>query len=130
LRHNLTTQRLIVLDTSPYPTREAADAQHIVLRHKDASGLFATEITEEIVQKCLELGITYSFKDTYIEARNRDRTKPLSLGRTELGRLVVATDGNINGTTLQIPTTGYHTTEETASLASISAVINLLMSYV
>jgi hypothetical protein len=52
------------------------------------------------------------------------------LGRTELGRLVVATDGTINGTTLQIPTTGYHTTEETASLESISAVINLLMSYV
>jgi putative aminopeptidase FrvX len=130
LRHNLTTQRLIVLDTSPYPTREAADSQHIVLRHKDASGLFATEITEEIEKKCLELGITYSFKDAYIEERNRDRSKPLSLGRTELGRLVVATDGNINGTTLQIPTTGYHTTEETASLASISAVINLLMSYV
>ena len=88
------------------------------------------ELTEEIEKKCLELGITYSFKDAYIEERNRDRSKPLSLGRTELGRLVVATDGNINGTTLQIPTTGYHTTEETASLASISAVINLLMSYV
>jgi putative aminopeptidase FrvX len=130
LRHNLTTQRLIVLDTSPYPNRDAADAQKVVLRRKDASGLFASEITEEIEQKCLELGITYSYKDAYIEAQNRERSKPLSLGRTELGRLVVATDGNINGTTLQIPTTGYHTAEETASLASIYAVINLLMSYV
>jgi putative aminopeptidase FrvX len=107
-----------------------ADAQQIVLRRKDASGLFASGITNEIEQKCLELGITYSYKDAYIEEQNRERIKPLSLGRTELGRLVVATDGNINGTTLQIPTTGYHTAEETASLASISAVINLLMSYV
>jgi hypothetical protein len=36
----------------------------------------------------------------------RGRDKPLSLGRTELGRLVVATDSQINGTTLQVPTTG------------------------
>lgn len=130
LRDNLTTQRLLVLDTSPYPTRELADAQQIVLRKKDASGLFAVEITKEIEEKCQALGITYSYKDLYIEAQNRERVKPLSLGRTELGRLVVATDGNINGTTLQIPTTGYHTPQETASLASIMAVINLLMSYV
>jgi putative aminopeptidase FrvX len=130
LRHNLTTQRLIVLDTSPYPTREAADEQLIVLRRKDASGLFATEITAEIEQKCRDLGISYSYKDAYIEAQNRERAKPMSLGRTELGRLVTASEGNINGTTLQIPTTGYHTAEETASLASIAAVIDLLMSYV
>jgi putative aminopeptidase FrvX len=129
LRHNLSTQRLLVLDTSPYPTREIADAQHIVLRKKDASGLFAPEITQEIEKKCRALGITFSYKDAYIEAQNRERVKPLSLGRTELGRLVVASEGNINGTTLQIPTTGYHTPQETASLASIDAVINLLLSY-
>lgn len=130
LRHNLSTQRLIVLDTSPYPSREMADSQQIVLRRKDASGLFAPEITNEIEQKCRELGIAFSYKDAYIEAQNKERIKPLSLGRTELGRLVVASDGNINGTTLQIPTTGYHTPQETASLVSIMAVINLLMSYV
>jgi putative aminopeptidase FrvX len=130
LRHDLSTQRLIVLDTSPYPSRQAADTQQIVLRRKDASGLFAPELTQEIEQRCQELEITYSYKDAYIEVQNRERTKPLSLGRTELGRLVVASEGNINGTTLQIPTTGYHTAEETASLASINAVISLLMSYV
>jgi putative aminopeptidase FrvX len=102
----------------------------VVLRRKDASALFAPEITVEIEQKCQELGISYSYKDAYIEAQNLERPKPLSLGRTELGRLAVASEGNINGTTLQIPTTGYHTAEETASLASIAAVIDLLMSYV
>lgn len=128
-RQNLTTQRLIVVDTSPYPNREAADVQQLVLRHKDASGAFAQEITDELAKRCQSLGITYTFKDSYIETQNLTRTKPQSLGRTELGRLIVATEGMINGTTLQIPTTGYHTPEETASLLSISAALNLLMSY-
>jgi len=130
LRQNLMTQRLLVLDTSPYPTREAADAQQLVLRRKDASGAFAPDITNELQEKCDRFGITYTYKDAYIEAQNIGRSKPLSLGRTELGRLVVATDGKINGTTLQIPTTGYHTPSETASLSSIAAAITLLMSYI
>ncbi len=127
--HN-TTQRLIVLDTSPYPTTEAAEAQQLVLRRKDANGMFAPEITAELERRCEQLGITYSHKDAYVEAINLTRSKPLSLGRTELGRLVVATEGRINGTTLQIPTTGYHTTSETASLSAVIAGLRLLMSYI
>ena len=130
LSHHLTTQRLIVIDTSPYHNREAATAQQLVLRRKDASGAFAEGITKEIEQKCQELGITYSYKDAYIEAQNLQRSKPLSLGRTELGRVAVASKGQVNGTTLQIPTTGYHTPNETASLASIDAAIRLLLTYV
>jgi putative aminopeptidase FrvX len=129
-RHQLSTQRLLVLDTSPYPNREAADAQDVVLRRKDANGAFATELTEELVSRCEEFNIRYSFKDAYVEAMNATRTKPLSLGRTELGRVVAATDGKINGTTLQIPTTGYHTTSETTSIHSVAAVLRLLLSYV
>lgn len=129
-RQNLETQRLLVLDTSPYPSREAADAQHLVLRRKDATAAFSQPITDEIAQKCGQMGITFSFKDAYIEAANVGRKKPLSFGRTEMGRLVAASNGNISGTTLQIPTTGYHTTRETASLASIEAVIRLLRSYI
>ncbi|BAU66415.1 hypothetical protein STA3757_38190 [Stanieria sp. NIES-3757] len=129
-RQNLTTQRLLVLDTSPYPTREAAEIQQVVLRRQDANGAFAQQLTTELEQKCQQLGISYSYKDAYIEAQNLGRSKPLSLGRTELGRIVAATNGQINGTTLQIPTTGYHTHNETASLSSIAAVITLLMSYI
>jgi putative aminopeptidase FrvX len=129
-RQHKTTQRLLVLDTSPYPTTEAAERQQLVLRRKDANGLFATGITGELEQRCDELGITFSHKDAYVEALNLERSKPLSLGRTELGRLVVATNGLINGTTLQIPTTGYHTTSETASLSSVIAALRLLMSYI
>lgn len=128
-RQRLSTQRLLVLDTSPYPNRQAAEEQQVVLRRRDANGLFATELTNELAQKCDEMGITYSYKDAYIEAQNKEHNKSYSLGRTELGRLVTATNGQINGTTLQIPTTEYHTPNETAALSSISAIRKLLLSY-
>jgi putative aminopeptidase FrvX len=129
-RQQLTTQRLLILDTSPYPTREDAEAQQVVLRHQDANGVFAIELTAELEQKCQQLGISYSYKDIYIQAQNATRSKSYSLGRTELGRLVTATNGQINGTTVQIPSTGYHTPNETASLSSIDAMIKLLMSLI
>ncbi|NJL86660.1 MAG: peptidase M42 [Leptolyngbyaceae cyanobacterium SM1_1_3] len=129
-RQNLTTQRLVVLDTSPYATREDADAQQIALRHRDANGPFAEAMTQELAGRCNELGLTYGFKDEYIAIRNQTRSKPYPLGRTELGRIVTATEGAINGTTLQIPTTEYHTATETASLSAIAAVIELLKGYI
>jgi putative aminopeptidase FrvX len=130
LREQIHTRRLLVLDTSPYPTREAAEAQCLVLRHKDATAHFDPLITAELVEKCATLGLTYSFKDAYVDAQNETRVKKLSLGRTELGRLIAASHGQINGTTLQIPTTGYHTATETAALSSVRAAISLLLSYV
>lgn len=129
-RENITTRRLIVLDTSPYPDQAAAEAQEIVLRKKDATEFFDFYFTQEIEQRCKDLGIRYSFKDEWIEAQNLNRAKPLSLGRTELGRLAAATGQQINGTTIQIPTIGYHTAEETASLDSVRAVIRLLRTYI
>jgi putative aminopeptidase FrvX len=128
-RQQKTTQRLLVLDTSPYPTTEAASAQDVVLRRKDLGGEFSPFMTEELEGICRELRVSHSYKDEYVERMNATRTKPLSLGRTELGRLIAATDGQITGTTLQIPTTGYHTTSETASLRSVAAVLRLLETY-
>lgn len=128
-RQRLTTQRLIVLDTSPFPTREAAEAQQLVLRRKDATAAFAPALTAELEDRCRLLGISYVHKCAYVEAQNEGRAKPASLGRTELGRLIAATCGNISGATLQVPTTGYHTAQETAALDSVSAALGLLMSY-
>ncbi len=125
-REQKTTRRLLVLDTSPYATSEAALAQDVVLRQKDASGLFCPQMTAELERACQEMGIRYSHKDRYVEQLNRSRERPLSLGRTELGRLIAATSGQITGTTLQIPTTGYHTADETASLTSILSMLRLL----
>ncbi|MGF1570134.1 MAG: peptidase M42 [Nodosilinea sp.] len=129
-RQQLHTQRLIALDTSPYHNREAADEQLVTLRRKDASADFCPGITQELADRCDQLGISYSYKDDYIEAQNRVRPKPYSLGRTEMGRLIAATNGAVGGTTLQIPTTDYHTPHETASLASVAAVIRLLQTFI
>lgn len=128
-RERLTTQRLLVLDTSPYATREDADAQQITLRHRDANGPFCAQMTQELVNRCHELKLSYGFKDEYIEAQNKTRVRPYPLGRTELGRIATATKGAISGTTLQIPTTEYHTATETAALSAIAGVLQLLMSY-
>lgn len=129
-RESILTRRLLVLDTSPYPSPEAAAEQDLVLRKKDASCEFDANFTEDIRSRCEALGISYSFKDEWIERQNLLREKQGSLGRTELGRLAFASEGLINGTTLQIPTTGYHTAEETASLASVQAAIGLLFTFV
>ncbi len=129
-RQQLATQRLVALDTSPYHNREAADQQWVTLRRKDASAFFAAAITQELADRCQQLAIPYSYKDDYIEEQNRTRAKPYSLGRTEMGRLTAATAGAISGTTLQIPTTEYHTPNETASLTAVAAMIRLLQSYI
>ncbi len=129
-RHDIVSDRIIVLDTSPYSNEEAASAQHVVLRTRDASSTFAPAITEELRDRCELMNIKYSYKDKYVESLNMAREKPLSLGRTELGRLINATEGRITGTTLQIPTTGYHTANETASLESIQATLQLLKEYI
>ena len=49
-----------------------------------------------------------------------------SLGSTEMGRIIAASQGSIQGTTLQIPTTGYHTTSETVSVEAVSKMLELL----
>lgn len=128
-REQLSTQRLLVLDTSPFPDRTSAEAQEIVLRRKDASASFANELSDEMESRCRDLGITFLHKDAWVEAENQRREKPVTLGRTELGRLAAATGGALNGTTLQIPTTGYHTAKETASLRSLDAALALLQSF-
>lgn len=124
------TNELIVVDTSPYPDRESAEQQELVLRNRDANAEFSPVITRRLEDYCRSLGITYSFKDRYIQERNElaraAGRSPQSLGSTEMGRITAASNGLVLGTTLQIPTTGYHTMEETASIKSCLAFIRLL----
>ena len=49
-----------------------------------------------------------------------------SLGVTELGRIIKATKGQIQGTTLQIPTVEYHTSSETTYKRSVDKMIEVL----
>ena len=124
------TNNLLVLDTSPYPDVESRDHQQVVLRNRDANSQFNTERTQQVAQHCERLGIRYSYKDQYIEQQNQQLLaagQPAqSLGSTELGRISQASGGLVQGTTLQIPTTGYHTMEESAALSSVRAFLNLL----
>ena len=124
------TDELLVLDTSPYPDRKMADAQHIVLRNKDANAPFASPLTNKITAICHTLSIKYGYKDEFIAKMNEEllaQNKPTySLGSTEMGRLVKASEGAIQGTTFQLPTTGYHTTSETVSIAAVMDAIRVL----
>jgi hypothetical protein len=130
-RFNGATDKLIVVDTSPYPDRETADQQNVVLRRRDANAEFNPDTTNRLESLCQSQNISYTFKDAYIEEQNRQAIKlgnePQSLGSTELGRIIAASNGFVQGTTLQIPTTGYHTMEESSSLASSDAFNRLLL---
>ena len=124
------TNRLFVLDTSPYQTVEEADKQLIVLRRKDANATFNQDATSMVEALCEQAGFSFAFKDRIIEASNQlladSGQRPKSLGSTEMGRIIAASKGLVDGTTIQIPTTAYHTTRESASTQSVAAFINLL----
>ena len=126
------TNRLIVVDTSPYPDLEAASAQQVVLRRRDANAEFNADTTNLLAAACTDHGIAFSYKDEFIEARNRQAAAagmPLSsLGSTEMGRITAASAGLVHGTTLQIPTIGYHTMEESAAIDACEAFLTALAS--
>ena len=126
-RHDTRTNRLIVLDTSPFPSVEDMRKQDVVLRNQDASAVFDAQVTEQIAELCQSMGIGYCFKDEWVKQQNVNRERPMSLGRTELGRIMNATQGEVRGTTLQLPTTSYHTANETAELSSLESMLRLLL---
>jgi putative aminopeptidase FrvX len=68
----------------------------------------------------------YHYKDAYLKNKMASSGLQGSLGTTELGRIISATKGKIQGATLQIPTIGYHTVNETASKKSVDSVIKIL----
>lgn len=132
-KNKISTDKLVVLDTSPYENREEADKQLIVLRNKDVNARFKSPLLKELKQFCKKNKISFSCKDKFIieknKLREKDGLKPLSIGSTELGRIVMESNGQIQGATLQIPTTGYHTVDETACVESIKAIIFILSSF-
>ena len=124
------TNQLVVVDTSPFHDEEAANKQLLVLRNRDANASFNVELTAKLARECENLGITYCYKDEYIEAQNKfNKEQGLpkkSVGSTEMGRIIAASGGLVDGTTLQIPTTGYHTMDESATEAACDAFLRLL----
>ncbi|MBN2866024.1 MAG: peptidase M42 [Thiotrichales bacterium] len=130
-RFGNSTNELYVVDTSPYKNREEADKQLVVLRNGDEHAEFNQETTLGVAQLCQQLEIPYSFKDQYIMQMNQQNSlndkPPMGIGRTELGRITANSKGLVHGTTIQIPTTGYHTMNETASIESVQAFMKIVM---
>lgn len=128
------TNRLFVVDTSPFPDVEAANNQLIVLRERDANAAFNPQSTKLIETLCQKEGLSFLYKDHYVEQQNTALIAagkmPHSLGSTEMGRIIAASNGLVDGTTIQIPTTGYHTMAESASIASVEAFLKLLSSLI
>jgi len=125
-RFDIQTKELLVLDTSPYSTLEQVKSLDVVLRNRDENALFRSPLKNKIKTIAIKNNINYHFKDAYLKNIMKQSGIKSSLGVTELGRIIHATKGEINGTTLQLPTTGYHTVEETATKRSISCMIEIL----
>lgn len=119
------TDRLLVLDTSPYgdADRKIIDDGTVVLRTRDKSELFNADYTNEIAKICEDLNIPYHIKDQFLRDRGHETHQ---LGSTELGKLIMNTDKRWSGTTLQCPTTDYHTSHETTSFKAINHYYKIL----
>lgn len=125
-RFNIKTDELLVLDTSPYPTLEELRSIDIVLRHRDSNAVFRSPLKNKIKKIAIKEKINFNFKDTYLKNKMQKNKTVRSLGTTELGRLIFATKGEIQGTTLQIPTIGYHTVNETTTKRAALSMIKIL----
>ena len=125
-RFNIKTNELLVLDTSPYPSLEEIRNIDIVLRHRDSNAVFRSPLKDKIKKIAAKEKIKYNFKDTYLKDKMLKNGHRVSLGTTELGRLIHASKGEIQGTTLQIPTIGYHTVHETTTKRAVESMITIL----
>lgn len=114
------TTRLLVLDTSPFDDPGPIERATAVLRRADAGAEFDRSTTDHLAAAADRAGVEIVWKDELLAAAGRP------LGRTELGRLASETSGRVNGSTLQVPTTDYHTNRERTSLTAIDAVARVL----
>lgn len=117
------SQTLIVLDTSPYTDPAPIEAGRIVLRGRDMSAEFNPALLSAIKTRCAALDIPFSVKDEDLIAAGKTTDQ---LGSTELGKLIKFKFARWSGATVQIPTLMYHTSNESASLASISNAFRFL----
>ncbi len=125
-RFDITTDELLVLDTSPYKTIEDIKSLDIVLRNRDENAYFRSPLKSKIKKIAIKNRIKYHYKDEYLKSMMKQTNIKSSLGITELGKIVSASKSSIQGTTLQIPTIGYHTVAETALTQSIDSILFLL----
>lgn len=124
------TNRLLVVDTSPFRDVATSNGQLLVLREKDANAAFNPDATRLLEELCHRNSLSYLYKNRFVDSENQrllaEGKKARSLGSTEMGRIIAASNGLVDGTTLQIPTYGYHTMAESASIVAVAAFIKML----
>jgi putative aminopeptidase FrvX len=125
-RFDISTNELLVLDTSPYSMLEEIQNIDIVLRNRDANAIFRSPLKKRIKDIAKKEKIRFDYKDVYLKKRMEQNGGKGSIGVTELGRLIHATKGAIQGATLQIPTIGYHTINETTTTKAVESIITVL----
>jgi len=125
-RFEISTNELLVLDTSPYKTMEDLKNIDVVLRNRDENGYFRSPLKTKIKKIAIKNKIKYHYKDEYLKNIMKQNNIKTPLGITELGRIIHASKGQIQGTTLQIPTIGYHTVKETAKRESVDSILLIL----
>lgn len=121
--YQIETQNLITIDTSPYTDQSVIENGVIILRKQDMSGQFNTKLVNALISRATELGLPFEIKD---EAMLTEGKTVDQLGSTELGRLVEKTQGRWNGATIQIPTSMYHTSNETTTTKAIANYYSFL----
>ncbi len=112
----INTDRLLVLDTSPYSEQKVIDEGPVIFRNRDKSEVFNKVFVDQLKMRCEEIKRPFQVKDEVLLASGKDID---DLGSTELGRLVQSTEGKWSGATVQIPTLMYHTSNETTSVKAI-----------
>lgn len=117
------SDKLLVLDTSPYAEHRFVNDGYVILRTRDKSAKFNTKLGNAIALHCESLDLPYHFKDVYLQSKGKTIDE---LGSTELGRLVAGTAAQWTGASIQIPTLAYHTSYETTTKKAIKNFYRLL----
>ena len=120
---NIETRTLLALDTSPFKDSDPVKNGQVIFRSRDKSDMFNEELVSNLTTRCEELGYSYQVKDKHLLAAGCSIE---DLGSTEMGRLILNTDGRWSGATVQIPTLEYHTSYETTSRACIQSYYGFL----
>lgn len=117
------TQNLVVIDTSPYLDRSPLHEGTVIFRNRDRFSIFNSDMTERFVQRCEALDMPYQIKDIDLLAEGKEIG---DLGSTELGRLIKEKENRWSGATVQVPTTMYHTSNETTTRRAVKNYFKFL----
>ncbi len=121
--YQLETKNLLILDTSPYQNEDFLGEGRVIFRNRDFSEVFNPDLLPILIATCESLGLPYQIKDEYLLSQGKTVEQ---LGSTELGRLIQATDNYWTGTTVQLPTISYHTSNETTSNDALRSFFTFL----